>query len=58
MKKLFLLIFIPFIVISQGYDDVYNDVEKIPERNYNSIMELHDVIVKSYYFGEDLVLIT
>ena len=49
MKKLFLLIFIPFIVISQGYDDVYNDVEKIPERNYNSIMELHDVIVKSHY---------
>ena len=49
MKKLFLLLFIPFVVLSQDYNHVYNDVKKIPDRKYNSIMELHNTIIKPYY---------
>ncbi|MDA9027026.1 peptidoglycan-binding protein [Flavobacteriaceae bacterium] len=49
MKKLFILLFIPFIVLSQDYDRIYNDVRKIPYKKYNSIIELHNIIIKPYY---------
>ena len=49
MKKLILLVFIPSIILSQDYSYIYHDVNKIPDKKYGSLEELHDNIVKPHY---------
>ena len=48
MKKLILLVFIPSIILSQDYSYIYHDVNKIPDKKYGSLEELHDNIVKPH----------
>ena len=55
MKKLILLLFIPIAVLCQDYNQIYNDVKKIPDQKYTSVEELHNNIVKPYYNDSEKV---
>ena len=55
MKKLVLLLFIPLAVLCQDYNQIYNDVKKIPDQKYTSVEELHNNIVKPYYNDSEKV---
>ena len=51
INKLLIITFLfsSFIIFSQDYNYIYDDVKRIPNKKYISINELHNTIVKPYY---------